>query len=74
MATEHFWVEMSYMPVTVDIDESTGDVTILADEGADVVMKEEALHGCWFCHTPLNTESVKTECEAQDAAKEVEIG
>jgi hypothetical protein len=70
MATEHFWVEMSYMPVTVEVNEE-GDVTILCEEGAEEVMKEEALHGCWFCHTPLNTESVKTECQGQEAVKEV---
>lgn len=70
--TDHFWVELQYLPVTVSIDETTGDVTILSEEGADIIAKDEAVYGCWFCNMPLDTESVKTECVAEDAAKEVE--
>lgn len=66
MANQHQWVEFQYLPITVEVDESTGDITTLIEEGAAQVASENAMHGCWFCHVPLNTETVETECPGHD--------
>jgi len=58
---QHSWVEISYMPVSVEVKED-GSLDILSsDEGAEAA-KDEAVYGCWFCNSPLNHETFLTEC------------
>jgi hypothetical protein len=63
---DHFWVELKYVPVTVEEREEDGSLDIYASEEGLDVSADEAVYGCWFCHTPLNTSTFPTECRPED--------
>lgn len=70
--TKHRWVELQYIPVEVEeVTMPDGEVTmaITSEDGADDVAKEEAMHGCWFCNTPLTLENHDDECPGADDSK-----
>ncbi|AVR56962.1 hypothetical protein PBI_TRISCUIT_90 [Microbacterium phage Triscuit] len=62
---EHFWVELKYVPVTVEEQEDES-LSIFASEEALEASDDETVYGCWFCHTPLNTDTFPTECRPSD--------
>lgn len=74
MATDHFWVELQFMPVTIEVDDDN-NVTVMHEEGAEQVAKDESIYTCWFCPAVIRdgqVEAARTECQGQDAAKEVQ--
>ncbi|WP_332619240.1 hypothetical protein [Aurantimicrobium sp.] len=62
---EHFWVELRYVPVTVE-EQEDDSLSIYASEEALEVSDLESVYGCWFCHAPLTTASFPTECRPED--------
>lgn len=66
MATAHQWVEFLYIPLTVEIDEGTGDITTFHEEGAEEIAKENSVEVCWFCHVSLDQKTIDTECPGKD--------
>jgi len=58
---EHMWVSMQYTPLEIT-PMPDGTLKIEATEEAIEVSVEDALMGCWFCHTPLGVESYSTMC------------
>ena len=62
----HQWVEFMYMPITVEVDEPTGDITTFTYENAEELAKEYSKEGCWNCMIPLNINTVNTECPGED--------
>lgn len=63
---EHFWVELTYVPVTVE-EKTDGSLDVYASEEAIEASEEGAAYGCWFCHTPLKPETFPTECRPDDS-------
>jgi hypothetical protein len=62
MPKQHMWVELKYTPIQVT--EVDGGLLVLhTDELSEETANEEALNGCWFCFTPLNSDTFHTECE-----------
>jgi len=64
--SDHAWVEIKYTPVDVQAEDN-GSLTVSVTEVQSEAANEEAAMGCWFCHTPLNTETFATECIADNA-------
>lgn len=52
---------MAYTPVEVS-QKSDGSLDVHEPETAAEVAKDEALLGCWFCFTPLDTDTFGTPC------------
>lgn len=57
----HSWVSIQYSPVEAEL-ETDGSLTVTESIEADEIAKDDAALGCWFCHTPLTTQSFGTEC------------
>lgn len=57
----HMWVSMQYTPLDVERTDN-GTIIVTAAEAAISTAEEDAMMGCWFCHTPLTSESFDTEC------------
>lgn len=64
--SDHIWVAMQYTPLEIE-ELPDGTLNVSATESAIEVSVEEALYGCWMCHTPLDTESYHTECSAEES-------
>lgn len=63
-SNKHLWVELRHVPVIVtEMSDGSGDLLIEVSDTELELADEQALHGCWFCNTPLNNESFKTECQ-----------
>lgn len=58
---KHMWVSMQYTPLQVEKGDD-GNLSVYASDDALQVSDEEAKMGCWFCHTPLSTETFDTQC------------
>jgi hypothetical protein len=61
----HFWVELKYVPVTVE-EKADGSLDVFASEEGLQASEEGAAYGCWFCHTPLKPETLNTGCQPDD--------
>lgn len=60
LMTNHLWVKLSY--TMIDATVINGEiVTTISDTSAEVA-EDEAKVGCWFCDTPLDIETINTEC------------
>lgn len=62
--TNHQWVQMSYVPIEIEVDEATHTLGVFATTMAIDVSQEQSLDGCWFCHTPLTYEAFHDKCSA----------
>lgn len=60
----HMWVSMKYTPLKVSLN-IDGSLAIGVDNDTAIVAEEQALRGCWFCHTPLNLETFGSECDPE---------
>ncbi len=56
------WVRMTYVPIDVERTQSDS-ITITVSDSAQEIAEEEAMYGCWVCHTPLDVESFGTSCD-----------
>lgn len=63
---KHMWVSFQYTPVVIE-EQSDGSLKVEAELEAVEVAEEQAVIGCWFCHTNLTTESYNTECALDDS-------
>jgi hypothetical protein len=61
---DHSWVEMKYTPVEVE-QRPDGTLDVHATEAALEIADEEAKYGCWFCFTPLDSDTFGTGCDYQ---------
>lgn len=66
--SKHQWVSMQYTPLEIE-QQPDGTLEVSATEVAIELSEEQALMGCWHCHTPLTAESYETECVAEVAQK-----
>lgn len=57
----HSWVSIQYRPVSVDL-EADGSLSVFESAEAEEIAEDAAVIGCWFCHTPLTTETFDTIC------------
>lgn len=64
VTSEHMWVQMTYTPIEVT-PKPDGTLDVHESEAAAEVAKDEALYGCWFCFTPLGTDTFGTPCSGQ---------
>lgn len=62
---DHMWVEIKYVPVTVEEQDDESLSIYASEEGVDL-SDEAAVYGCWFCHAPLNTDTFPTECRPDE--------
>ena len=68
---DHVWVEIQYMPVSIEIDPETEAMSVYASpEGIEAAF-EGKTYCCWICSTPANSHTVGTECpgKPEDEAK-----
>lgn len=66
--TDHMWVELKYLPVTIEINPDDQSMEVYGSEEADVLAEEGKTWFCWFCHTPANSDTVGTECPGEKVA------
>lgn len=64
MTSEHMWVQMTYTPIEVT-PKLDGTLDVHESETAAEIAKDQALLGCWFCFTPLGTDTFGTPCSGQ---------
>lgn len=64
LVPQHFWVEMKYTPLEVTKG-GDGELRVSITDTHAEAAKQEALLGCWFCHTPLNTDTFDSYCEPE---------
>ena len=57
----HSWVSMTYIPLDVE-KRDDGSIHVSATESAIEIAGDEALMGCFHCHTPLDTDTFDREC------------
>ena len=63
----HTWVQLSYMPVHVEMNEESGNLDIYThNHFSESMAHEEAKLGCWFCFTPLTIETFNTPCTSEN--------
>lgn len=64
--TQHAWVELKMTPLDIEQAED-GTLMVYATEAAMEIATEEARHACWFCYTPLDSDTFGTECPGGEA-------
>lgn len=64
MDKAHTWVSLQYAPIDVELT-TEGNLNVFVSEGAADLSEQEAMMGCWFCHTPLTVESYGSTCEVE---------
>lgn len=60
----HSWVEIQYVPVTVEVVAGGSLQTYASEEGLEIAA-DDAVYGCWHCNVPLSPESFAQECTVQ---------
>lgn len=66
-AKPHTWVRLTYVPLIVSQKIDGSALIVRSSSSARAVALDEAKDGCWFCHTPLNNETIYTECVPEAA-------
>lgn len=57
----HNWVEITVMPVSIDIEE--GNFIVTASDEAIELAEDDHNYLCWDCKVPLNLEDFESACE-----------
>lgn len=60
--SDHVWVELQYMPVTIEINPVDESMQVYASEEGAEAAEEGRTYCCWICNTPANSDTVGTEC------------
>lgn len=69
MANSHSWVELTYLPVSVETDDSGNLVVTASKEGIELAEEDRAVY-CLGCKLLLTHTTFGAECEEQlDPAK-----
>jgi len=61
---KHLWVQLAMVPIEVEL-QPNGHLHTFVTEGALESAEEDTRLGCWFCYTPLTTETFNTECNPE---------